>query len=109
MGKDQPNAPPNKELGIQDPFGGGGKSFVEYGTCPRDKPFNDDDVVMKKLALSKLNSYDTISHGNFFWNFRKFYVYLFFNFIFYILYFNYSIYLFNQALNLNRVGIIVLQ
>jgi hypothetical protein len=81
MGKDQPNAPPNKDVGIQDPYGSGGESFVEFGTCPRDKPFNDDDIVMKKLALSKLNSYDANSHGNFFWNFRKFY-FILCNFIF---------------------------
>lgn len=71
MGSEQPGAPPDPSLGKQDPIGMGGESYVLYGTCPRDKPFpNNNDVIMKNLGYSKLNAFDYRTHGQFFWNFR---------------------------------------
>jgi hypothetical protein len=70
MGAGQPNAPPDPSKGKQDPFGLGGESYVEYGTCPRGKPFDNEDEVMTMLAAAKLNSFDKGTHGQFFWNFR---------------------------------------
>jgi hypothetical protein len=70
-GYEQPNAPPDAALGAQDPYGTGGQSYVLYGTCPIDKPFDkNDDAAMKKIAMAMLNAYDSASHGHFFWNFR---------------------------------------
>ena len=70
MGSEQPGAPPNPLLPAQDPFGTGGESYVINGTCPRDRPFPNDDVIMKQLAYAKLNAFDKGTHGHFFWNFR---------------------------------------
>merc|ERR1712196_316048 len=67
----QPGTPLNPSLPAQDPFGTGGKSYVEYATCPRDAPFDDDWKDVKKLADNKLNAFDVDTHGYFFWNFRK--------------------------------------
>ena len=66
----QPGAPPDITKGAQDPFGAGGKSFVEYGYCPRDKPFPDELSVIKELSYAKLHAFDKDTHGQFFWNFR---------------------------------------
>lgn len=38
--------------------------------CPRDASFPNNDVEMKLLSYAKLNSFDTGTHGQFFWNFR---------------------------------------
>ena len=70
MGYDQPGTLLDPTKGAQDPFGTGGESYVEYGTCPRDKPFDNDDFVMTTLGYSKLNAFDLGTHGQFFWNFR---------------------------------------
>lgn len=70
MGRDQPGTPLDPSLGAQDPFGTGGESYVEYGTCPRDKPFPDEFNVVRDLAHAKLNVFDRHTHGQFFWNFR---------------------------------------
>ena len=70
MGPEQPGAPPDATLGAQDPFGTGGESYVEYGTCPRDKPFPNEVDVVRDLAFAKLNVFDRHTHGQFFWNFR---------------------------------------
>ena len=43
---------------------------MEYGMCPRDASFPNNDVEMKLLSYAKLNSFDTGTHGQFFWNFR---------------------------------------
>ena len=48
----------------------GGESFVEYGMCPRDASFPDNDAEMKTLSYASLNSFDQETHGQFFWNFR---------------------------------------
>ena len=48
----------------------GGESFVEYGMCPRDASFPDNDAEMKTLSYASLNSFDLETHGQFFWNFR---------------------------------------
>jgi hypothetical protein len=70
MGFDQPGTPVSPHLGRQSPFGAGdkdndvfnkmvfmlftcsnipfvvlGDSYVEFGMCPIDKPFPDEDVV----------------------------------------------------------------
>jgi hypothetical protein len=62
MGFDQPGTPVDKSKPRQDPFGTGnvveicctlhlmhhlsiGDSYVEYGECPIDKPYPDEDVV----------------------------------------------------------------
>lgn len=70
MGIDQPGTPLDDSLPPQDPFGTGGESYVSYGTCPRDKPFENDDDVMTTLGYSKMNAFDLGTHGNFYWNFR---------------------------------------
>ena len=124
MGKDalQPNAPPDKSLPAQDPFGTGmvsivfsftfvglsvknifvwirrfartkvqyfvisirfkvskiihfifsvgGVSYVEYGMCPRDRPFAGERDVVRTLSYNKLHAFDHSTHGQFFWNFR---------------------------------------
>ena len=42
----------------------GGESFVEFGMCPRDASFPNNDVEMKVLSYAKLNSLDRIGcHG----------------------------------------------
>lgn len=72
----QPNAPPDPSKGAQDPFGNGGESYVEYGYCPRDKPFSisgnstEENEATRLLAQCKLYAFDMRTHGNFFWNFR---------------------------------------
>ena len=66
----QPGAPPDPTLGAQDPFGTGGKSQVEFGTCPVDAPFPNEQEDTRILALAKLNAFDYSTHGQFFWNFR---------------------------------------
>lgn len=43
---------------------------MEYGFCPRDKPFPDELVVVRGLSYAKLNAFDLDTHGQFFWNFR---------------------------------------
>ena len=48
----------------------GGKSYVEYGSCPRDRPFPNEKEDVRRLALAKLHAYDFHTHGQFFWNFR---------------------------------------
>lgn len=48
----------------------GGKSYVEYGYCPRDKAFPDELSVIRELSYNKLNAFDLDTHGQFFWNFR---------------------------------------
>ena len=70
MGSEQPGAPPDPSKGAQDPFGTGGESYVKYGMCPRDKPFDNDNEVMTVMGYAKLNAFDRLTHGNFFWNFR---------------------------------------
>jgi len=70
MGKDQPGAPPDQLLGAQDPFGMGGESYVEYGTCPKDKLFPNEVDAVRDLSYAKLNVFDRHTHGQFFWNFR---------------------------------------
>jgi hypothetical protein len=67
---EQPGAPPNPTKGKQDPYGASGESYVEYGYCPRDQAFPDDDINMQILSYSKLHAFDLNTHGNFFWNFR---------------------------------------
>lgn len=44
MGLSQPGAPPDASLGKQGPFGTG-SSTPEYGLCPIDKSFDDEDEV----------------------------------------------------------------
>lgn len=44
MGLNQPGAPPDSRLGKQGPFGTG-DSTPEYGMCPIDKSFPDNDDV----------------------------------------------------------------
>ena len=70
MGPGQPNAPPEPTAQALDPFGDGGESYVINGTCPRDRPFPEEDDVIKDLAFVKLNVFDRHTHGQFFWNFR---------------------------------------
>lgn len=48
----------------------GGPSYVEYGTCPRDRPFPNDVEEVRTLAYAKLHAFDYQTHGQFFWNFR---------------------------------------
>ena len=48
MGPEQPGAPPDASKGRQDPFGQG-ESYVDYGTCPIDRPFDNEDEV--ELAI----------------------------------------------------------
>ncbi len=48
----------------------GGPSYVEYGTCPRDKSFPNDTAEVRVLAYASLRSFDRGTHGQFFWNFR---------------------------------------
>lgn len=43
---------------------------MEYGYCPRDKPFPDELSVVRELSYNKLNAFDLDTHGQFFWNFR---------------------------------------
>lgn len=69
MGPSQPHAPPDPLKGKQGPFGTG-SSTPEYGLCPIDKPFEDDDVVMPRIGMAKMNAFDKDTHGFFFWNFR---------------------------------------
>eukprot|EP01038_Epipyxis_sp_PR26KG_P009311 gene9311-12547_t len=66
----QPGAPPDPTVGRQDPFGLGGDSYVEYGTCPRDKAYPDENIVIRDLSYSKLSAFDIGTHGQIFWNFR---------------------------------------
>lgn len=66
----QPGAPPDPRLGPEHGPRGSGQSFVQYGYCPVDKPFDNDLVETKKMAFSKLNRFDLHSHGQLFWNFR---------------------------------------
>jgi hypothetical protein len=67
-----PNAPPDPSKGIQPPYGTGGPSYVEYGTCPIDRAFPEDieRKGIKSFAYAQLYSYDLHTHGWFFWNFR---------------------------------------
>ena len=53
-----------------DPQGNGGKSYIINGTCPRGRPFDNEDYDMNILAKAKLYVFDTLTHGQFFWNFR---------------------------------------
>ena len=48
----------------------GGRSYVEYGMCPRDRPFAREKEQVRTLAYAKLHAFDYQSHGQFFWNFR---------------------------------------
>jgi hypothetical protein len=48
----------------------GGQSYVEYGTCPRDRPFPNDIEEIRLLSYAKLHAFDYFTHGQFFWNFR---------------------------------------
>ena len=50
MGYDQPGAPPDPTKGIQGPFGTG-LSTPQYGMCPIDKAFDNDDEVCFNLSL----------------------------------------------------------
>jgi hypothetical protein len=43
---------------------------VEYGTCPRDKPFPNEKADVRALSYAKLHAFDLQTHGQFFWNFR---------------------------------------
>jgi hypothetical protein len=43
---------------------------VEYGTCPRDKPFPNEQADVRTLSYAKLHAFDFQTHGQFFWNFR---------------------------------------
>lgn len=43
---------------------------MEYGTCPRDRPFPNDLEEVRLLSLAKLHAFDYGTHGQFFWNFR---------------------------------------
>ena len=67
----QSGTPLKPSLPAQDPFGTGGKSYVEYATCPRDAPFDDDWKEVKKLADNKLNAFDVDTHGYFFLEFQN--------------------------------------
>lgn len=69
MGSNQPGAPPNPELGKQGPFGTG-DSTPEYGMCPIDKSFPNNDDALRKLGFAKIGVFDLPTHGQFFWNFR---------------------------------------
>eukprot|EP01031_Cornospumella_fuschlensis_P026874 gene26874-32479_t len=65
------NAPPNASEGKMDPYGTGGPSYVEYGTCPVDaSPAPSDPTPLSDLGLAMLYAYDRQTHGFFFWNFR---------------------------------------
>jgi glucan 1,3-beta-glucosidase len=65
-----PNAPPNDSYPPQDPFGTGGPSFVSHGMCPIDKIWENEIDVVRSLSFAQLHSFDTHTHGFFFWNFR---------------------------------------
>lgn len=75
---------------IQGPFGTG-MNGPSYGMCPIDrdwmvedsdgmnwmrappeapKGFDGTDVVMRNLALKKINTFSLVGHGFYFWNFR---------------------------------------
>ena len=69
MGDSQPGAPPPRDAGVMNDPRGTGESFVVNGTCPIDKPLDDEDAAMRQLALAKLYAYH-FAHGSFYWNFR---------------------------------------
>eukprot|EP01039_Chlorochromonas_danica_P008234 gene8234-9081_t len=66
----QPNAPPDPSKPRQDPFGTGGPSYVEYGTCPVDRVLPTDHHEVPRFAYAQLHAFDQQTHGFFFWNFR---------------------------------------
>jgi hypothetical protein len=63
-----PNTPPDASKGRQDPYGLGGDSYVEYGTCPIDSPSLLTQMI--PFANAQLHLYDHLLHGQFFWTFR---------------------------------------
>lgn len=65
-----PNAPPDPSKAAQDPFGTGGPSFVEFGTCPVDRVYQNEISEVQQFAYAQLYSYDLFTHGFYFWNFR---------------------------------------
>lgn len=69
MGPKQPGAPPPRDGGVMSDPHGTGASFVINGTCPIDRPFEDENAAMKQLVRAKLFSYH-FTHGSFYWNFR---------------------------------------
>lgn len=64
-----PNAPPNPSKGRQDPFGVGGESYVEYGTCPIDA-LPRTETFVRAFAAAQWSAYSNNIEGFFFWNFR---------------------------------------
>jgi hypothetical protein len=92
-----PNAPPDISIGKQGPYGSGGESYMEFGTCPVDHTHHECNVtqhdldarlsanastehealvkfyrrnIVSAFAAAQWSAYNLHTHGSFFWNFR---------------------------------------